>query len=122
MTYTSGDRGESTPLKKDTSQWGAIFDALSNPYRHQPLVALLRHNPQDDEDPDPLDLVGEADENVEQLQMGMYHSHLPKLADLGFIEWDPDENEIRKGPRWDDIAPLLRLIEDHQDELPDGWP
>ncbi|VTT86294.1 hypothetical protein DM2_2332 [Halorubrum sp. DM2] len=54
--------------------------------------------------------------------MGMYHSHLPKLADLGFIEWDPDENEIRKGPRWDDIAPLLRLIEDHQDELPDGWP
>ena len=47
--------------------------------------------------------------------------HLPKLEDMGYISWDRNTNEISKGPAWDDIAPLLKLIYDHQDELPKGW-
>jgi hypothetical protein len=40
---------------------------------------------------------------------------------MGFIRWDRDANEISKGPNWGDIAPLLILIEEHEDELPDDW-
>ena len=98
-----------------------LFDALANPYRRQLLVALLHHNPQDDEDADPLSVVAEREDDVQVLQSEMVHRHLPKLEELGFITWDRDENTISRGPRWDDIAPILRLIESHRDELPQGW-
>ena len=104
-----------------TDRWAEIFDALSNPYRRQLLVALLDHNPQDDEDSDPLNIVADDEENKEILQSQMVHTHLPKLEEMGFIEWDREENRISTGPRWDDLAPILHLIEDHQDELPEGW-
>ena len=97
-----------------------IFEALSNPYRRQLLVALLAHNPQDDTDRDPLDVVAD-NIDPEVLEVEMVHNHLPKLEAMGFIEWDRDTDEISKGPNWGDIAPLLVLIRDHQDELPDDW-
>jgi hypothetical protein len=97
-----------------------VFEALSDPYRRQLLVALLAHNPQDDSDRDPLDTVAD-DIDPEVLEVEMVHNHLPKLEEMGFIEWDRGSDEISKGPNWGDIAPLLILIRDHQDELPDDW-
>jgi hypothetical protein len=76
----------------ERDQWGAILDALSDSYRRQPLVALLQHNPQDDEDSDPLNIVADADEDRQLLEAKMVHVHLPKLEKLGFIAWDPEEN------------------------------
>ncbi|WP_348613596.1 DUF7344 domain-containing protein [Halobaculum rarum] len=97
-----------------------LFEILANPYRRQLLVALLDHNPQDDRDLDPL---GVASDEVdpEVLEIELVHTHLPKLADLGYVSWNRDTNEISKGPNWEEIAPLLQLIHDHQDELPDDW-
>lgn len=97
-----------------------ILDALSNPYRRQLLIALLDHNPQDDGDRDPLDILSEADE-AEVLKSELVHTHLPKLDDMGYISWDRDNDNISKGPKWNEIAPVLKLMHDHQDELPDGW-
>lgn len=97
-----------------------LFEALSDPYRRQLLVALLDHNPQDDADRDPLNVVSD-DLEPEVLQQALVHNHLPKLEELGFIAWDRGTNEISKGPEWDAIAPLLVLIHDHRDELPKGW-
>jgi len=97
-----------------------ILDALSNPYRRQLLVALLDHNPQDDSDRDPLDVLSEADEAA-VLESELVHTHLPKLDEMGYISWNRSTNTISKGPRWGEIAPLLKLMHDHQDELPDGW-
>jgi hypothetical protein len=51
----------------------------------------------------------------------MRHTHLPKLASAGFIEWDPETNTVQQGPRFEDIRPLLELMHDHADELPDDW-
>ena len=97
-----------------------ILDALSNPYRRQLLIALLDHNPQDDSDRDPLDILSEADEAA-VLESELVHTHLPKLDDMGYISWNRSTNAISKGPRWGEIAPLLKLMHDHRDELPDGW-
>lgn len=102
----------------------AVFDtalsAFSNPYRRQLLVALLEHNPQDDDDLDPLNTLSENEESTVQ-KMELVHNHLPKLEEMGYITWDRTTNEISKGPKWDEIGPLLNLINTHQDELPDGW-
>ncbi|WP_254544885.1 transcriptional regulator [Halomarina pelagica] len=47
--------------------------------------------------------------------------HLPKLADYGFIEWDRNTHEVMKGPKFDEIRPLLELLEAHEDKLPADW-
>jgi len=96
------------------------MDALSNRYRRELLVALLDSNPQADDDRDPLNVIDPPVE-PEVLEIELVHKHLPKLESMGFIEWDTDTGEIAKGPDWDDIEPLLVLIDNHRDELPDDW-
>lgn len=99
------------------------FEALANSDRRQLLLALFDANPQDDDDLDPLDLLveGETTHDFGITRLELTHSHLPKLAEMGFIEWDRELDELSKGPNWKEIAPLLRLMHKHQDELPDKW-
>ena len=109
MEKTVGDEGFDNALH-----------ALSDKYRRQLLLSLLEHNPQDDNDHDPLNLLSETEE-AEVLQSELVHKHLPKLDDMGYISWNRTTNKISKGPNWDDVSPLLKLMYTNQDELPDGW-
>lgn len=93
---------------------------LQAPYRRQLLIAMSNENPQDDEDRDPLDIVAPEDE-PDVLETELVHNHLPMLEDEGYIKWDKDDNKITKGPNWDEIEPLIELLDEHRDELPDGW-
>jgi len=97
------------------------FEALANIHRRRLLVALLDHNPQRDEVTVPED-VHEGEIALEALQTKFYHTHLPRLEEAGFIGWNRDTHEVVKGPRFDEIRPLLVLIQNHADELPDDWP
>jgi hypothetical protein len=96
-----------------------MLDAVSHVQRRKLLVALLTHNPQDDE---PVAVAEDesSDEKLSQL-VAMQHGHLPKLEDYGFISWNRDTNEVSKGSNFEEIRPLLELLADHEDELPDGW-
>ena len=96
------------------------LEALSDRYRRELLLALRRENPQDDDDRDPLDIIDPPHE-PDVLEIELVHTHLPKLESLGFIEWDRETGKIAKGPDWDDIEPIVSLIADHRDELPDDW-
>ena len=104
----------------DDPAFDRALRAMANPYRRQLLVALLDHNPQDDDDLDPLDITSGAGE-PKVLKIELVHNHLPLLEELGCIAWDRDTNEISKGPRWTEVAPLIELIHDHREELPQGW-
>jgi hypothetical protein len=97
-----------------------LFEALSNVHRRRLLVALIDHNPQRDS-VDVPEVVHEGEKALETLQIEFYHSHLPKLEESGFIGWNRDTHEVVKGPRFDEIRPLLELMRDHADELPDDW-
>ncbi|MFC5367152.1 ArsR family transcriptional regulator [Salinirubrum litoreum] len=96
-----------------------MLDAIGHIQRRKLLLALLTHNPQDDE---PVAIVENesADEEFTRL-VGMQHVHLPKLEDYGFISWNRDANEVSKGPNFEEIRPLLELLRGHEDDLPDGW-
>lgn len=96
-----------------------MVDALAHVQRRKLLIALLAENPQD-ETPT---VVADSEENSDALDrlVSMRHVHLPKLADYGFIEWDKEAHEIMKGPNFDEIRPLLELLDDHEDELPKDW-
>jgi len=98
-----------------------LLDILANTHRRRLLVALLEHNPQDDADTPILDDVQFADEDLKAFKVQMQHTHLPKLAEAEFIEWDQETNTVRKGSRFEAIRPLLELMQNHADELPDDW-
>lgn len=110
------DHGQTASVSLDTA-----MDVLANKYRRRVLVALLEHNPQDDDNPQVPEDFTLADEDLEILRTQMTHTHLPKLEEAAFIEWDRDSSTIRTGPRFDEIKPLLELMDNHADELPDGW-
>lgn len=95
------------------------IDALAHVQRRKLLVSLLDHNPQDDS---PVVVAPSEDEAgaLERL-VAMDHVHLPKLVEYGFISWDRESHEVSKGPNFGEIKPLLELLVDHEDELPEGW-
>ena len=106
-------------------QFDGAVEALGHRYRRRLLIALLEHNPQDDEDAQDaeraLGTVSGADADEKLIETELVHTHLPKLAELGYIRWDRAEGTISKGPEWDEIKPLIELLNDHADELPEGW-
>lgn len=58
----------------------------------------------------------------DEAKAALVHNHLPKLEEAGYIKWDRESGTIEKGPEFDEIEPLLELIEEHSDELPHDWP
>ncbi|WP_312909138.1 DUF7344 domain-containing protein [Natronosalvus caseinilyticus] len=85
------------------------FNALAHEQRRTLLLDLLESNPQD---AGIESLTGESvlTDAEQRLQTGMYHVHLPKLEDYGYIEWNEETNEIIKGPQFDEIRSLLKFI------------
>jgi len=111
---------KTVPRPEKEPKLGHALEALSNRYRRELLLALLAENPQDDDDRDPLDIIDPPAE-PEVLETELFHKHLPKLEDMGYIEWDRDTGQISTGPNWADIAPVVELIANHRDELPEDW-
>lgn len=101
--------------------WDRILRVMAHPYRRQLLVALLDHNPQDADNVDPLDTMSYTPDEAETLRVELIHNHLPKLEQQGYVVWDREIGTLSKGPNWDEIGPLLQLIHNHRDELPDGF-
>lgn len=93
---------------------------LANVYRRRVLLCLLDHNPQSDEALSiPEDITTEK-ADPEELQIMMHHNHLPRLEAAGFITWQKDDGTVVKGPKFVEIKPLLELLADNTDKLPDG--
>lgn len=87
-----------------------VFEQLSHRDRRSVLLLLKR---------DRIETVEEALAREERRsEIELTHVHLPKLAESGYIEWDRDRGALSKGPRFDEIEPLLELAESRADELP----
>ncbi|MDS0475759.1 ArsR family transcriptional regulator [Natrinema sp. 1APR25-10V2] len=98
-----------------------LLTIVANDYRRCLLLTLLERDRNRERDvrlPDDVAISGaKRDEQVAELR----HCHLPMLASGDLIEWHQEDNWVAKGSRFDDIEPLLRLLYDHGDELPDRW-
>lgn len=70
----------------------------------------------------PSDIILRGNGDAEAAELELLHDHLPKLDDAGYIDWDPESGTISRGPNFEEIEPLLELIENHADELPPDWP
>lgn len=119
MAKPIADRFDATAA--DGAALDSVFSALEHPYRRRILLLVSDRNPRDEAEFAVADLATEDDDR-ELLLTDLYHVHLPALADAGYLDWDRETNTVTRGPKFDDVAPVLRLLHDHQDELPAGWP
>lgn len=92
--------------------------ALADRHRRRILLALL------DGDPQSIDDIavprGERadDAELKHRQVHLLHNHLPHLAEAGLVRWKRGTGTVEKGPRFDEIRPLLELLEDHRETIP----
>ena len=94
------------------------LEVITHVHRRRILLELLDENPQPAE---PAVFDGGVSPNDHQtLRTALHHVHLPKLEEQGFVQWDRDENQLTRGSAFEDIKPLLEVLDDHRHELPDG--
>ncbi|GAA0238681.1 hypothetical protein GCM10009000_062820 [Halobacterium noricense] len=96
-----------------------MLDILSHPDRRR-ILLLIKKQKSYGKDEFAIKEFDAIDNK--QLTPELYHNHLPKLANVGYIEWNKDANMIRIGPNFEEITPLLRFIHDYQKESPEKWP
>lgn len=113
-TATHGETGDSIAL-------GTVFRALSDPTRRHILTKLRRHTPQPLIELESEEFHESVDER-EPSHVHLYHGHLPKLDSAGFIDWDRETDTIARGPHYDEIRPVIALLENNQEKLPADWP
>ena len=87
------------------------FGALSNATRRRVLEVLHECDSPIDLDALP-DKSGIYEKPPESFEIALYHNHLPKLDDTGFIDWDREQGTVAKGPRFDEARPLLDVEDD----------
>lgn len=87
-----------------------VSDALGHQTRRRILVELMDHNPV---------AVGNSHE-CEVSEVELIHCHLPKLDSMGYIVWDRDRETIVKGPDWEEIEPVIRLLSDNRECVPNN--
>lgn len=100
-------------VETEPSSFDAHLEAVGHPRRRRVLFALLRA---DDSRQDVSVLELDCDASDREMRLSMQHVHLPKLAELGIIEFD-DDLTVRRGPTFDRIEPLVRLLDEHRDRL-----
>ncbi|WP_129116135.1 DUF7344 domain-containing protein [Halegenticoccus tardaugens] len=116
------DKTSSATIETDGSgdyrRLDRMFDALSHLYRRRVLLPLSNYSPRDKADL-PIDELVTEDDDLEQLTVALYHTHLPKLAKAGYIDWDKDTGTIRRGPHFEEASQYLSQVYDHEDEEED---
>lgn len=98
----------------------ATFDALSNHYRRRVLFALLARESQNTSgfSLDSLVTREYEYEDPERTRIELYHSHLPNVAEKGYVNRNPDFEKARQGPDFDNIVSIIRLLITHEEQLP----
>lgn len=92
----------SSPGSIDTT-----LETLSNASRREVLLSLSAPG-EESLAQDALVEPADRDHAIE-----LIHVHLPKLDDEGFLEWDRETGELRRGPRFEEARPLLEAVRDH---------
>ncbi|MFC6724246.1 hypothetical protein ACFQE1_07635 [Halobium palmae] len=70
---------------------------------------------------DPSLLNDDSTGNQRQMLL-LEHQLLPKLASNEFVEWDRDDNEIRRGRHYDALMSVAVALKENEGKLPEGWP
>ena len=96
-----------------------VFAALGHRHRRRILCGLAERSPQEVDQLFPDE--GDGGVDSDRLAVEYHHSHLPMLDDEGFVEWD-GEGRVRRGPKFEEVAAVVELFDEHGRRLPGEWP
>jgi hypothetical protein len=97
-----------------------VFELLADGQRRRLLVALLDVD-ENGSGPVPVNALIDG-QDPDRRRVRMTHGHLPKLADADVIDWDDDADVVTRGSAFEELRPLLALIDEHAERVPDCWP
>jgi len=55
-------------------------------------------------------------DGADKTDVRTYHVHLPMLVEYGYVEWDRDAHLVTRGPEFDDLRPLLEVVDGRRGE------
>lgn len=96
----------------------SLFEVMSHPLRRRILRRLGDGDPSNGRALVPEEIADQDD--LESLKIALYHNHLPKLEEAGYIEWNRDAWEVGPGPRFEEVEPVIELVRDYQSEFATG--
>lgn len=98
----------------------AVLRILSDRTRRRLLVAMLERPSRDAVVRVP-DAVHRGDSPIDQLEIELAHNHLPALEDAGIVRWKRGAGEVTPGPAFEEIRPVVELLDEHREVLPADW-
>lgn len=115
MTQPNGDRAISLD---------ELFDILSNSRRRH-VVELLDEHGGSAEFRELTDAVARRETGVpvsyderKRVYVSLRQSHLPRLADAGVVEYDPDRGTVRATPLFDTVVRPLEAVTERLETSP----
>lgn len=100
-------------------RWNEVFVALSAAPRREIVVSLV-----DAPSGHPVGLPeaavrSDASVDHDAVRRDLYHNHLPKLAAHEFVEWETDPMVARRGPRFEEVATVVRSLHSTARSIPE---
>lgn len=92
-----------------------ITRGLRDRERRRILEELLAHNPVDLSDT----LTDGAGRAQDSHAIALAHTHLPMLDDMGYVVWNRESETVVKGPNWEEIEPVVRLLSENEERIPE---
>lgn len=108
-----------------------VFDALADVQRRRVLIQLLNSDSEavphlSSASQDMLqaheevlqEYLSGSEEvaNADKAVIRTYHVHLPKLVESLYVEWDRGNHLVTKGAKYDEVRPLLELVDERREE------
>ncbi len=97
---------------KSLSKVSGIFEALSDPYHRQLLVAMLKKNTQDADDVDPLGVADYSAKDIDflKIKMSLVHTHLSKMDEACLIRYNDTRQTVRLADQTDEVRAHLQTM------------
>lgn len=99
-------------------RWDALFRVLSSRPRRTLLIKLCEPPPDAWLRLPEAVMSGQFAGTKAELTVELQHNHLPKLAELGYLEWKADPFVATRGPHFNEVASILLAIGNQRDTLP----
>lgn len=96
----------------------ATFDALAAADRRR-VLSLLANRREDDPPLRVPDDLATGRQASEATATRLHHVHLPKLASMDYVEWDPDSGAVRRGPAFEELEPVLSVLNEYEGKASD---
>lgn len=98
-------------------RWREIYRVLSASTRRQVVGSLLEVPPDTELSLPEAANLPDNRLDTETLHANLVHTHLPMMAEPGFVEWGEEPFQVERGPNFEDVAAVILAIDD-DDEFP----